>query len=187
LVLVALVPLGVVTVTSTVLEPVGAVAVIVVGLFTVNAAELPGPKSTAVAPVKSVPLTSTVVPAGPVTGLTDVTVGAGGGPAMYVNWSFVPVALVPPAVVTVTSTVPAEPPGEVAVMDESPLTVKPAEVAPKCSALAAVKPVPLTATVVPPAVGPEVGLTAVTVGAGGGVPPTVTVTEEDSGPCPDPL
>ena len=38
-----------------------------------------GPKSTAVAPVKPVPLTVTVLvpPGGPLVGLTEVTVGAG--------------------------------------------------------------------------------------------------------------
>ena len=36
---------------------------------------------------------------------------------------------------------------------------------PKCTAVAPVKAVPVTVTVVPPAVGPEVGLTPVTVGA----------------------
>ena len=39
--------------------------------------------------------------------------------------------------------------------------------APNFTAVAPVKLVPVIVTVVPPAVGPEVGLTAVTVGAGG--------------------
>ena len=41
--------------------------------------------------------------------------------------------------------------------------------APKLTAVAPVKPVPVTVTDVPPVLGPEVGLTPVTVGAGGGV------------------
>ena len=41
------------------------------------------------------------------------------------NWSAEPVAEVPPGVVTVTSTVPALPAGEVAVIEVAELTVKP--------------------------------------------------------------
>ena len=72
------VPLGVVTVTSTVPVPDGEVTVSEVELSTVMA--LPGfavPKSTAVAPVKPVPDTVTEVPpaADPLLGLTPVTVG----------------------------------------------------------------------------------------------------------------
>ena len=74
---VALVPLGVLTVTSTVPVPAGAVAVIEVALLTVNEVAAVLPKLTAVAPVKFVPLTWTVVPAGPELGLTPVTAGAG--------------------------------------------------------------------------------------------------------------
>ena len=47
----------------------------------------------------------TLAPFGPETGLTPLTVG--GGSTTYVYWSAVLVALVPPGVVTVTSTVPA--------------------------------------------------------------------------------
>ena len=81
------------------------------------------------------------------------------------NWSEALVAEVPPGVVTVTSTVPAAPAGAVAVMEVVLLTVKVvAAVAPKATAVAPVKLVPVTVTEVPPATGPEVGLTAVTVG-----------------------
>ena len=74
------------------------------------------------------------------------------------------VALVPPGVVTVTSTVPA-PAGAVAVIWVALLTVKPvAAVVPKSTAVAPVKFVPVIVTLVPPAGGPAVGLTAVTVG-----------------------
>jgi hypothetical protein len=105
----------------------------------------------------------TLVPpaAGPDDGLTEVTVGA----ALYVKWSAADVAEVPFGVVTVTSTVPV-PAGEVAVMDVALLTTTPvAALAPKWTAVAPVKPVPLMDTLVPPTAGPEVGLTAVTVGA----------------------
>ena len=82
-----------------------------------------------------------------------------------------PVALVPPGVVTVTSTVP-EPAGAVAVMLVALLTAKlEAACAPKSTALAPVNPVPVIVTVVPPPAGPVVGWSPVTVG-GGGLPTT---------------
>src|SRR5580700_9886275 len=78
--LVALVPPGVVTVTSTVPVPLGAMAVTVVALLAANVfAGFPAPKSTTVAPVKLVPVMVTRVPLGPEVGLTPAMVGAGGG------------------------------------------------------------------------------------------------------------
>jgi len=79
------------------------------------------PNITAVAPVKTVPVIVTVVPpaADPLVGEMLVTVGA----AMYVNLSDAEVALVPEGVVTVISTVPAEPAGETAVMLVAETTV----------------------------------------------------------------
>ena len=60
------------------------------------------------------------------------------------------------------------PAGEVAVIEVALLTVKVvAAVAPNFTAVAPVKLVPVMVTEVPPAVGPEVGLTPVTVGTGG--------------------
>jgi len=93
--LVALVPFSLVTVTSTVPIPAGEVAVIWVALLTVKEAAALPPKLTAVAPEKLVPVMVTLVPpdVGPVFGLTLL------------------MALVPPAVVTVTSTIPT-PAGE---------------------------------------------------------------------------
>jgi hypothetical protein len=83
-----------------------------------------------------------------------------------VNWSAELVALVPPGVVTVTSTAPAEPAGEVAVIWVAELTVKVvALVLPSFTAVAPEKFVPVIVTVVPPAVGPLVGESEVTVGA----------------------
>ncbi len=71
-------PLGVVTVTSTVPVPAGEVAVIWVALTTVNEPAAVPPNRTALAPEKLVPLMVTLVPpdGGPVFGLTAVTVGA---------------------------------------------------------------------------------------------------------------
>ena len=75
---VAEVPLGVVTVTSTVPVPAGEVAVIEPAVSAVMVAALV-PKSTAVAPERLVPVMVTEVPppAGPVVGLMEVTVGLG--------------------------------------------------------------------------------------------------------------
>ena len=66
-----------VTVTSTVPVPAGAVTVSEVALFTVTPVPAVAPKSTAVAPVKPVPVSVTEVPpaTGPLFGLTAVTVG----------------------------------------------------------------------------------------------------------------
>ena len=70
----------VVTVTSTTPVPAGAVAVIVVPLTTVLLVAGVVPKSTAVAPVKAVPVIVTVMPpaTGPELGLIEVTAGTGG-------------------------------------------------------------------------------------------------------------
>ncbi len=72
------VPPGVVTVTSTVPVPAGLSAVIVVPLTTVRFVAGVVPKSTAVAPVKPVPVIVTRVPPAvePLVGLRPVTVGA---------------------------------------------------------------------------------------------------------------
>src|ERR1700681_598654 len=84
--------------------------------------------------------------------------------------SAAPVTLVPLPVVTVTSTVPAVPAGEVAVMEVALLTVKVEAglLGPKFTADAPVRLVPVMVTEVPPVFGPEGGLTPVTVGPGGG-------------------
>jgi hypothetical protein len=77
------------------------------------------------------------------------------------------VALVPPGVVTVTSTVPGLPAGEVAVTVVAFTAVTlVAAFAPKWTAVAPVRFVPVIVTVVPPPVGPEDGVMLVTVGAG---------------------
>ena len=70
----------------------------------------------------------------------------------------------PPGVVTVTSTVPV-PVGATAEMDVAETTLKDvAALAPNFTAVAPVKFVPVTVTVVPPEVDPEDGLIKVTVG-----------------------
>ncbi len=75
------------------------------------------------------------------------------------------VALVPDGVVTVTSTGPAAPAGLVAEIEVSLLTVElVAAVPPKLTAVAAAKLVPVMVTEVPPAVGPLLGATELTVG-----------------------
>ena len=72
---------------------------------------------------------------------------------------------VPPGVVTETSTAPAEFAGVVAVIEVALTTVTPvAAVPPNVTAVAPVKLVPVMVTLVTPAVGPEFGLTLVTVG-----------------------
>jgi len=75
------------------------------------------------------------------------------------------VALVPPGVVTVTSTTPV-PTGEVALIVVALTKVKlVAAVVPNWTAVAPVKFVPVIVISVPPANGPDVGLRPVTVGA----------------------
>ena len=160
---VELVPPTVVTVTSSVPVPAGAVAVICVALFTVKLVAAVTPKFTAVAPVKLVPVMVTLVPplVGPAVGLMLVTAGTG----IFAEPIRRSRRTRPPAVVAVTSTVPA-PAGAVAVIRVALLTVKlVAAVTPKFTAVAPVKFVPLMVTLVPPLVGPAVGLMAVTVGA----------------------
>jgi hypothetical protein len=95
---------------------------------------------------------------------------------------------VPADVVTVTSTAPVDPAGAAAVKLVAELTLN--EVAatePNLTAVAPVKPVPVTVTEVPPAVGPEDGLTEVTVGVLGGVvdaeTKTATAPEAPLGVC----
>jgi hypothetical protein len=75
---IAEVPPAVVTRTSTVPVPAGAVAVIEVSLVTVKPVAGVGPKFTAVAPVNPVPVRVTVVPpaVGPAIGEMPVTTGA---------------------------------------------------------------------------------------------------------------
>jgi hypothetical protein len=80
------------------------------------------------------------------------------------------VAEVPAGVVTCTSTVPAASGGASTVSCVSLLTTTlSAGTPPKVTLVASVKPLPLTTTVVPPPLGPEVVFRPVTVGAAAAV------------------
>ena len=71
----------------------------------------------------------------------------------------------PPAVVTVTLTVPADSAGDVAVMEVvEPTVTAVAVTVPNITVAPEAKLVPVMVTEVPPVVGPEVGLMPVTVG-----------------------
>ena len=87
------------------------------------------------------------------------------------NTSAVDVGLIPPSVVTVTFTVPGYPGGEVAVHVVVLEQFTPvARFGPKFTVVVlgepvpVTKPVPVIVTGVPPAAGPLLGMTAVTVG-----------------------
>ena len=83
----------------------------------------------------------------------------------YTNRPSALVGLVPPAVVTVTSTVPV-PDGDVAVIEVALLTVNVAALAPpNLTAVAPVKLAPVIVTLVPPAGGPRWGEIDVIAGA----------------------
>ena len=70
-----------------------------------------------------------------------------------------------------TSTVAADSAGEVTVIEVVELTTTPVPATvPNFTPVTPLKSVPVMVTVVPPAVDPVVGLTPVTVGAGGGAP-----------------
>jgi hypothetical protein len=161
---VADVPPTVITVTSTVpVLAAGVTAVMDMGELTVKLVALVEPKLTVVAPVKLVPAMVTEVPppVDPVFGVTEETVGA----ATYVNWSAADVADVPTGVVTVTSTVPGDPAGLIAVIVVDEVTRKLVEaVEPKVTPVAPVRLAPVIVTELPPAAMPAVGLIAVTVG-----------------------
>ena len=100
---------------------------------------------------------------GPAAGVIPVTVGV----VSYAKWSAGLVADVPPGVVTVMSTTPADSAGDVAVHEvlEEQLTEVPA-LPPKATVLEpTTKPVPVIVTTVPAESGPKSGLMAPTVGA----------------------
>ena len=154
-------------VTATLLAPTvpaGVLAVIEVALTTTTFVADVTPIFTLVAPVKFVPVMVIVVPpvVGPDVGVTLLIVGSR---TMYVN-ALVLVA-VPPAVVTATLLAPAVPAGVLAVtevLDTTTMFV--AAMPPTVTLVAPVKLVPAIVMVVPPVVGPEVGLTLLMVGSG---------------------
>ena len=157
-------PSGVVTVTATIpVERAGATAFNSVADTNVTVADETVPNLAVAPDAKFVPVIVTVFPPaiGPAAGVTAVTVG--GGPYLY--RSAEDVALVPPGVVTVTSTVPTEPAGATAFNSVADTNVTVAdESVPNLAVAPDAKFVPVIVTVFPPAVGPAVGLTAVTVG-----------------------
>ena len=93
-------------------------------------------------------------------GSFTVTVGA----ETYVNLSPATIALVPPGVVTLISTVPA-PAGDVAVRRVAALYVTLAALVPNVTVDALVNPEPVIVTLVPPAADPVAGEMLDTVGA----------------------
>jgi hypothetical protein len=155
-----------VAVTSTLptFDPAGATAVHEVRepQWTESAAACPNLKVVPDPRSNPVPVIVTFVPParGPWLGLTPVTVGA-----PYWNWSCLEGALVPFAVVTVTITIPVVPAGDVATIEFTEFTVKPvASFDPNLTAMAPVKLVPVIVTAVPPAAGPFLGESFLTVG-----------------------
>lgn len=160
--LVADVPEGEVTVTSTVPVPAGAVAVSEVSELTVNVFAAVVPNMTDVAPVKPLPRRLTTVPpeSGPELGEIPETV------VSYVNLSAMLVADVPEEVATVMSTVPADSAGDTAVIDDPLSTMyEVAGVLPNCTLVVPMNPAPVIVTVVPPVAPPVVGAIPVTAGA----------------------
>ena len=152
------VPPGVVTVTSTVPVPAGLSAVIEVALTTVKFVAGVVPKSTAVAPVKPVPVIVTNVPpaAGPIRAqardrrrVREHVGGRGRRRAARGGHGHVHGAGARRAL------------GRINVVLSTKSLV--AGVVPKSTAVAPVKPVPAIVTNVPPAAGPKVGLKPVTV------------------------
>src|SRR5207247_2499415 len=148
------VPAEVVTLIGPVVEPVGTVAVIVVAEATVKLALAPL-NSTALAPVKLVPLIVTLVPTGPLAGVKLVTVGG------LMTVKLLALLAVPSGVVTPIGPLVA-PAGTVAVIVVAEPTVKLAFVPLNCTPVTPVKFVPLIVTLVP--TGPLAGVKLVIVG-----------------------
>jgi hypothetical protein len=157
---------GFVTVTPTNPAACAAVvAVIVVALLTVTPVAAVPPIATVAPVTKFVPVIVTLVPppVDPDVGAMDVTVGAG---PRYAN-AFARLPLCVSGFVTVTPTRPAACAGVVAVIDVALVTVTPVAAVPPIATVAPVtKFVPVIVTLVPPPVGPDVGATPTTVGAG---------------------
>jgi hypothetical protein len=148
----------------------GIVAVIVV-VLTTDTFVAALPSTLTVVPLemkKLVPVIVTAVPpaVGPDAGVTPVTVGGGG--TTYVN-AFANVPLCVSGFVTVTLTGPAACAGvfEVKILVLLTTVMMPVTTMPSILTVApAAKPVPVIVSAVPPAIGPDVGATLVTVGAG---------------------
>ncbi len=156
--------------TSTVpLASAGAVATMLPSARTMKSSAGTDPKLTPVAPVKWLPLMVVTTPPAvvPLVMLSPLTDGAVA--LVTVKWSPLETAEVPVSVSTVTSTVPLASGGATAVIRLSLLTKKSsAGTVPKKTPSAPVKPLPLMATTVPPAVVPVDVPRLVTDGAGTG-------------------
>lgn len=148
-------PLGVVTVILPVVAFAGTVATILVELVMEKVALTPLNR-TEVAPVNPVPLIVTDVPVGPLVGVNDVIVGAGG-----VTVKLELLVAVPSGLTTWIAPVSAAA-GTTAVICVLDTTVKLALTPANRTAVVPVKPVPLIVTVVPG--GPDVGLNELIVG-----------------------
>src|SRR6266513_1596783 len=158
------VPPGVVTLIGPLVAPAGTVVVIAVAELTVKLA-LTLLNSTAVAPLKLVPLMVTLVPTGPLLGVKLEIVGG------LMTVKLAALLAVPSEVVTLIGPLVA-PAGTVVVIAVAELTVKLALVPLNSTALAPVKLVPLIVTLAP--TGPLPGVKLVIVG--GLALETVTVT-----------
>src|SRR5712692_7147086 len=137
-----------------------------VALTTLTPVAAVPPTVTVAVASKPVPVIVIAVPpaAGPEVGLTALTVGG----AMYANWSPGFTALDCAPTVTTTSTVPAACAGVVALICVALTTVTPVAAAPPTvTAAVASKFVPVIVMAVPPGAGPDVGVTALTLGGGG--------------------
>ena len=122
------------------------------------------PSTITLAPLRFVPVIVITVPpqAGPEVGLMEVMVGT--APTTYVNAP--DLVAVPPAVVTATLLAPTVPAGVVAVIEVAlTTTTLVAEAPPIFTLVALVKFVPVMVIVVPPVVGPDVGVTLLIVGS----------------------
>jgi hypothetical protein len=143
--------------------PAGAVAVTVLSEPTVKLVAGVVPKFTPMVSITPAPVMVTTVPpaVGPEVGVMELITGAG--------WKLKLTELsVPPWVVIVIGTVPIRCAGVIASTSVSPTTVKlVAGVVPNFTLVVPVRPVPVIATLSPPAVTPVVGNTA--VGAGGAI------------------
>ena len=140
----------------------GVVSVIEVALATITLVAATPPNVTVAPVVKSVPVSVTAVPpaVGPEVGLTVVTAGG----ATNVK-PFGRLAIWPSRLVTTTVTAPALCAGVVSVIEVALTTITfVAATPPTVTVAPAVKSVPVSVTAVPPAAGPDAGLTVVTVG-----------------------
>ena len=153
------VPAGVVTEIVVCTTPAGTGTVIWVAEFTTKPGAAVLPKATAVAPVKSVPVSTTLVPAAPLVGVKLLITGAG-------TTKLAALAPVPKGVVTRIRPVRAVVGTLTVMLVPAPFTTKPgAFTLLKLTAVAPVKSVPVMMMLVPAA--PLVGVKLLTTGAGG--------------------